>query len=212
MKKEYKYSFLYFLYFLVYYPWYLILEKNVIIFHPMNSQIDNLVPYCKYFIIPYIAWFFYVGISYVYFYKKDKESFVKMASFLTIGMTISMLICTIYPNGLLNFRPIINNPKDIFDYLVLFIHNSDTSTNVFPSIHVYNSIGVNYAIQKYNRFKNNQLIHNFSKILCLAICLSTVLLKQHAIIDVLGAILLAKIIHYFIYEQKSKKIIESTNI
>lgn len=30
-------------------------RKNIIIFHPMNSQIDNLVPYCKYFIIPYIT-------------------------------------------------------------------------------------------------------------------------------------------------------------
>lgn len=90
-------------------------------------------------------------------------------------------------------------PKDIFDYLVLFIHNNDTSTNVFPSIHVYNSVGVNYAIQRYNNFKNNKLVHTASMVLCISICLSTVFLKQHALIDVVGAMFLTGIVRLFVY-------------
>ena len=212
MKNNYKYSFLYFLYFLIYYPWYRFLENKVTFFYPMNSIIDNKIPFCKYFIIPYIIWFAYVAFAYVFFYLKDKKSFNKMALFLTIGMTTTMLICTVYPNGLINFRPIINKPDDIFDYLVLFIHNNDTSTNVFPSIRVYNSIGVNYAIQKYNNFKKNNLTHFISMILCILICLSTIFLKQHAIIDVLGAILLAGIVRFIVYNKNNyKKIIENVN-
>lgn len=196
-KKEY-----FFLYFIFYISFFSYLEKKVTNFFPMNTDFDNSIPFCKYFIIPYLLWFLYVGFAYVFFYIKDEEIFVKMATFLTIGMTISLFICLIFPNGLINFRPKIEN-NDIFDYLVNFIYNVDTSTNVFPSIHVYNSIGVHIAICKYQNKYNKKYLSIFSFILMIFICLSTIFLKQHAISDVLGSILLSIIIYYISYHKIS---------
>lgn len=206
MNQEKNYNFLFFVYFLIYVPWFSYLEKHVTYFHQMNTYLDDNIPFCKYFVVPYIAWFFYVCFAYIYFYNKTDQLFKQMGMFLTLGMTIALLICTIFPNGLYEFRPDNIQNNDIFDKLILFIYSSDTSTNVFPSIHVYNSIGVNLAIQKFNNFKYNKIVHFGSNLLCILICMSTILIKQHSLYDVMGSIILAIIIYQFTYKTQNKEV------
>ncbi|MGM9948012.1 phosphatase PAP2 family protein [Floccifex sp.] len=123
-----------------------------------------------------------------------------MAKFISIGMSIFLLICTFFPNGLSNFRITIEEPKNMIETLTHYMQLSDTSTNVFPSIHVYNSLGVAIAIQKYNGFKHKRMVHIGSTILCICICLSTLFLKQHSLFDVFASLILALAIYYFVYQ------------
>lgn len=60
-------------------------------------------------------------------------------------MTIFLIVCTIFPNGL-NLRPVTFPRENIYTDLVRMIYLVDTPTNVLPSIHVYNSIGAMAAI------------------------------------------------------------------
>lgn len=63
-----------------------------------------------------------------------------------IGMTVFLLVSWIYPNGL-DIRPDSFADNNIFTQLTRFVYSVDTSTNVLPSIHVYNSVGIYLAVR-----------------------------------------------------------------
>lgn len=88
--------------------------------------------------------------------KADNKEFIRFALSLIIGMSVSMFICMIYPNGL-TLRPD-NIPDNIFGKLVAVLYATDTTTNVFPSIHVYNSIAVHTALSKCEHLKSTNIL------------------------------------------------------
>ena len=115
-------------------------------------------------------------------------------------MTICLIIYTIWPNGQ-NLRVDLDNlgRSNIFTYIVSIIYKTDTPTNVFPSIHVYNSIGASIAIRKSEKLRKIKWIQWSSIILTILISLSTVFLKQHSILDGLSAIILSIIMYIVVY-------------
>ncbi len=186
-------------YILLYLPYFFWLESVVTDnYKIMHVALDDMIPFCEYFIIPYIIWFFYVFGAVLYFFLTSKPDYYRLCAFLFIGMTISMLICTIYPNGT-DLRVEVDPDKSIFCYLVQKIHDSDTPANVFPSIHVYNSLGVHISVMNSERLKNCKWVRRCSFIIMVAICLSTVFLKQHSVVDVTGAMVLAYVMYLFVY-------------
>ncbi len=175
----------------LYLPWFFHLEESVTShYHVIHTELDDLIPFSEYFIIPYLLWFVYVGAAIAWFFFTNREDYYRLCTFLFTGMTLCLLICTIFPNGT-DLRVSVDPDKNVFCWLVSLIHRADTNTNIFPSIHVYNSIGVHLAVCRSERFRGNRRITALSACLMTAICLSTVFLKQHSVIDVLGAILLA---------------------
>lgn len=93
----------------------------------------------------------------------------------------------------------IDPDKNIFTALVAYIYRTDTCTNVFPSIHVYNSIGVHIAVARSERLRGHRLIRLGSGLLMISICMATVFLKQHSVIDLIGAVILAYVIYGIVY-------------
>ena len=205
--KKYKHALLT-LYTPVYLAVFYVLEHTVTTdFIALNSPVDNAIPFIPVFIIPYLLWFVYVAGSAVYFIFASQRDFVKLMSFLIIGMTAYLIICAVFPNGLYNFRPDRLDMDNPFNRLVTWLYSTDTSTNVFPSIHVYNSIGVHVAINKSDKIKS-RFIKKASLILCILICLSTIFLKQHALIDVVGGCVMARIVYVLMYETKLSAFID----
>lgn len=205
--KRYKHALLA-LYTPVYLIFFYILEKTITTdFTALNSPIDNAIPFVPIFIIPYLLWFVYVAGSAVYFIFASQRDFVKLMSFLIIGMTAYLIICAVFPNGLYDFRPHNLVANDPFTKLVAWLYRTDTSTNVFPSIHVYNSIGVHVAINKSDKIQR-RFIKRASLILCILICLSTIFLKQHALIDVVGGCVMGRIVYVLIYKSKLTSFID----
>ena len=96
-------------YIFIYLPWFSTLEKVINSDYPglhiINIPFDNMIPFCEYFIIPYVLWFLYVVAACIYMYfKADNKEFIQFALSLIIGMSLSLTICMIYPNGL-TLRP-----------------------------------------------------------------------------------------------------------
>lgn len=92
---------------------------------------------------------FICGCSlHIYVFKADNKEFIQFALSLIIGMSLSLTICMIYPNGL-TLRPDYI-PDNFCGKIINALYTIDTSTNVFPSIHVYNSLAVNlhYCVAK----------------------------------------------------------------
>lgn len=194
------------LYALIYMPWFAWLEKSVKTYTLLHTRLDDMIPFCEYFIIPYILWFAYVPVVMIYVFFTSKKEFYKASAYLFIGMTICLTICTIWPNGQDLRINIVNN--NIFSNIVKVLYTTDTNTNVFPSIHVFNSIGVFLILCKSERMKDRYFIKISSFILTFLIILSTMFLKQHSVLDVLGGIALSGVMYMFVYAIDYSKVFQ----
>lgn len=183
----------------IYLPWFTFLECTVTKnYHIMHVAIDDFIPFNEYFIIPYFLWFVYVAGAVWYFFKTNVKDYYRLCIMLFTGMTISLMICTIFPNGT-NFRPVINPYKNICSEIVSLLYSTDTCTNVFPSIHVYNSLCVHIAVCHSEQLKKHRLLQIGSFFMMISICLATVFLKQHSAFDGLGSLIMASIMYQFVY-------------
>ena len=110
------------LYAFIYLPWFFYLEHKITMDYPgihiLNGTIDSYIPFLEIFIIPYLLWFVYIAASCIYMVlKADNKEFIRFALSLIIGMSVSMFICMIYPNGL-TLRPD-NIPESLLLYSML---------------------------------------------------------------------------------------------
>jgi hypothetical protein len=86
-------------YFFIYMIWFTYLEKHVTKFTPIHTKLDDMIPFCEVFIIPYFLWFLYIAVTVSYFLLTSKQDFLKCCAYLFTGMTICLLIYTVWPNG-----------------------------------------------------------------------------------------------------------------
>lgn len=194
-----------FLYAFIYFPWFFYLEKHITRgYHIIYTDIDKKIPFIEYFIIPYLLWFAFISVTVLYFFFTDKSDFYRVTAFMIVGMTLFLIISTVYPNGQI-LRPRTFERDNIFVTLVKQLYQVDTPTNIFPSIHVYNAIGAALAIRNSVHLKNNKFVQHGSFVLAALIILSTIFLKQHSVIDVVGAGILAIPVYHFTYVNAPKK-------
>ncbi|QHQ60067.1 phosphatase PAP2 family protein [Anaerocolumna sedimenticola] len=194
-------------YFFIYIAWFFLLEKKVTTnYAPVHIWLDDYIPFNEWFVIPYYLWFLFIFATVAYFFLTSKEDFYKVTAFLFIGMTVCLIIYTIWPNGQ-NLRPDLSTigRDNIFIRIVKALYATDTSTNVCPSIHVFNSIGANIAIHRSEKLKNYKLLRIGATILTVLISLSTMFLKQHSAFDAITAIALSIVMYYFVYGWSDSK-------
>ena len=162
----------------------------------VHCRLDDLIPFCKYAIVPYILWFPWIPFTLFYLlYKAPREDFWRLCIPLFTGMTMTLLFYAIVPNGLA-LRPKYVPGTDIFAQLVRMIYRSDTPMNVCPSIHVFNSVTLMLAYYRSAIFDapRRRWMRAAAMVLCVSISLSTILLKQHSVIDVVFGLLLALVL------------------
>lgn len=189
------------LYFLIYMPWFMWLEKTVVTeYHPVHIKLDDFIPFNEWFVIPYYLWFAFVAAAIIYLFFTDVKEYYRMMALLCIGMTVCLIIYTVWPNGQ-NLRPDLATlgRENIFTHIVANLYATDTSTNVCPSIHVFNSLGVCIGIFHCSRLRDKKWITIPTLVLTISICLSTVFLKQHSSFDVICGIILAAILYVIVY-------------
>ena len=167
-------------------------------FHTVWTPLDDVIPFCEYFVIPYLLWFLYIALVVIYLFFTNVSDYYKCCAFLFIGMTICLIIYTFFPNQQ-NLRPVQLPRNNIFSDMVAILYGTDTSTNVCPSIHVFNSIGVHIAILKNEQLHKKKWIVVCSTILAISICLATVFLKQHSVVDGICGVLLAILMYVLVY-------------
>lgn len=203
--KKYKHAWV-FSYVLIYMPWFLYLEKHVTYnYHVIHSVFDDKIPFIEYFIVPYLLWFVFIAVVFAYFFFTDVEGFYKLAKLMFTGMTIFLIISTLLPNGL-HLRPVVFERNNIFTDMVRQLYRVDTSTNVFPSLHVFNSLAACVAIYNSKALQKHKGICYGAYILATLIILATVFLKQHSIVDVVGAFVMAYILYPYAYEPERKRV------
>lgn len=186
-------------YMIIYQIWFVYVERTVTRrFHIVHTVVDDYIPFVEIFIIPYILWFGYVAIAIAWFFFKDVQDYYKLCTFLFVGMTVFLVISTIYPNGHY-LRPRVFERDNIFISMVKGLYMIDTPTNLFPSIHVYNSIGVYLAVMHSDKLKDKKWVRVTSFILSSSIVASTMFLKQHSVFDVITGCVMALVMYTLVY-------------
>ncbi len=180
------------LYVLIYFIWFTILEHITRLHYAViYSPLDSLIPFVPAFIVPYYLWFAYVVVVSVLLYFKDRPTFHRFCSFMCIGMTVFLIVSTVWPN-IQYLRPAHVAGDDVFVRMCKKIWAADTPTNICPSIHVFNSIAVMCAITKtsWSGF-HRKAVYIPMQIFGVLIIASTMFVKQHSVIDVTAALLLS---------------------
>lgn len=196
--KRYKHGWV-FGYIFIYLPWFFYLEKHVTKhYHVIHSAVDDKIPFIEYFIVPYLLWFVFIVAVLLYFFFTDVEDFYKLTKLMFTGMTIFLIISTLFPNGLA-LRPYVFERDNIFVDMVKLLYRADTPTNVMPSLHVYNSLAACIAIYHSKALQKHRVVCGGSYTLAVLIILATLFLKQHSVVDVMAAFVMAYILYQVFY-------------
>lgn len=198
--EKYKHAIPLLIYGVIYLTWFVYLERKVTKdYRVIHMALDDRIPFCELFVIPYLLWFVYVSAVVVYLFFKDKEDYYRACVFLFTGMTIFLIISTLFPNGH-HLRPQTMPRNNVFTWLVSMLYSTDTPTNLWPSIHVYNSLAAHFAISRNKQLANKKWIRVSSFFLCISIILSTMFIKQHSVFDVGTAFFMAAAMYGAVYK------------
>lgn len=172
-------------------------------YHPVHSPLDDIIPFNELFVVPYLFWFLFLIGMYTYTLLYDIKTFEKFQKYITITYSAAIICYLIYPTCQ-EMRPVIFERDNIFTEVASWIYMSDTNTNVCPSIHVMGACAVWSASMYAERFKKMgwQIFFGITTVL---ICMSTVFLKQHSIIDVFCALPICALAHYICFMRPAKK-------
>lgn len=203
--KKYKHGVPLLIYMVIYLVWFAWLEKtNVKDYQLIHVSLDDHIPFLEIFIIPYLLWFGYVAVVVIYLFLKNKQDYYKACAFLFTGMTIFLIISTLWPNGH-DLRPVSMPRDNCFTWLISMLWKTDTPTNLWPSIHVFNSMGAHFAVMRSRdlaQTKFGRQIKIASGILSVSIILSTMFIKQHSVFDVVTGILMGAVMYAFVYRRE----------
>jgi PAP2 superfamily. len=173
----------------------------------VNTSLDDLIPYLSWFVIFYVAWMPLLYIAFIYLGMTNRSLYWRTIIAYNAAVTVSNLIFILFPTSMP--RPEISG-NDIFYMLVLFIYNHDQPVNCFPSIHCLTTYLLFISMIRHQLFSVGMRV--LFSVFFWSIIASTVFIKQHALVDVIGGILLAemayRVVEYVLDKQRKVPITE----
>ena len=179
-----------FLYFL---PEHLITDNYWVSYIPL----DDFVPFFPPFVVFYCLWFPMLFFTGLWLLLKDGQGFKRYMLFCAAAYTLSAAFFILFPNGQ-DLRPVVFTNDNVFTGIIKELYKTDTNTNVLPSMHVVLCIGVILCIFG-TKTIHNKLIKPSVLILSILIMLSTVLIKQHSVLDIFVGLPYGAAVYGFVY-------------
>ncbi len=155
-------------------------------YFPISCALDDLIPFCEYFIIPYLFWFIFLAGIHIYTLLYDTAAFRRMMRFIAVTYTIAIAVYLVFPNCQ-ELRPEEFARDNVLTRFMTWFYGFDTNTNVCPSIHVIGSAAVMFAAWDCERLGTPAWKTAFAAAAVL-ISVSTMFLKQHSAVDVIAAV------------------------
>lgn len=170
-------------------------------YHPVYCSLDDMIPFCEWFLIPYLFWFVYLIGMHIYTLLYDVDTFRRMMKYIIITYSAAILIYFIFPTCQ-ELRPITLERDNILTRFIAGFYQFDTNTNVCPSIHVIGSLAVMEAAVWSKKINSKGWKATFV-IIAMLICVSTVFMKQHSVIDLLAALPICAAAHFICYKKEN---------
>ena len=158
--------------------------------HLIHCALDDRIPNMAVFIYPYVSWFPYIVVCAALAIKNlDDRQFKKAVLVLTTGMNIFLFISYVWPTGLDFRESIVYDLHTLSGNLLKFVQTVDTPKSVFPSMHVYVTLVLQYTLEMQKKLVPAWEIW-VGRVLAVLIVLSTMFTKQHSAVDVTAAIVM----------------------
>lgn len=170
--------------------------------HPIHCRLDDLIPFCEYFLIPYVGWYLLIVVSLGYFLLYNVDNFKRLQTYIIITQVVAMAAYIVYPSRQ-DLRPVVFERENVFTYAISFLYSFDTNTGVCPSLHVAYSLGI--ASTWLREKTASPIWKSFIVVFVILICLSTMFIKQHSAVDVLAAIPVCLLAEYLVFFRPGKK-------
>ena len=160
----------------------------------IGAPIDNLIPFVPVFIYLYMIWYPFEILSLFFIFKYNKDTYLKTIITLAVSLLIAQIIFLIYPTTI--NRPIIESYNNLTEFIVYLTYKSDTPVNCFPSIHCIICFHLIYCTLSSSKLPKKYFYTII--IINILIIISTLLVKQHVLYDVIGSLLISSISYYLI--------------
>ena len=160
-----------------------------------HCALDDCIPFVDFFVVPYVLWYPFLLAVGLGLMRRDVPALRRYVRFLSAGFGCAMLFCVLFPNGQ-DLRPASFDRETVFTWLLARIYAADTNTNVLPSMHAIGCAAACAAVGRSAPLRRWRLPCLLAAGL---ICLSTVLVKQHSVLDVLAGLALCIPLRFLIW-------------
>lgn len=163
---------------------------------PVHMWLDDRIPFCEVFLIPYVIWYLLIVVSLGYFLLYNVDSFKRLQTYIMITQAVAMIAYILLPTRQ-DLRPTEFPRDNILTRGVALLYALDTNTGVCPSLHVAYSIGIASVWLKEKAARTAWKV--FVVILVILICLATMFIKQHSAVDFFAALLVCLLAEGIVY-------------
>lgn len=153
--------------------------------HVIHCPLDDRIPFCEFFVVFYVLWYALIVLSLGYFLLYNVRSFKKLQTYIILVQVLATIVYVFYPSRQ-ELRPEIFPRQNIFTAIIAFLYHIDTPTGVFPSLHVAISFGIMGVWLGEGTAK--LWVRIAVALFCIGVCLSVAFVKQHSVLDILGAV------------------------
>ncbi len=151
----------------------------------VHIWLDDVIPFCEWFLLPYVSWYLLIVFSLVYFGLYNIQSFRDLSKYIIITQLVAMAIYILFPSRQ-DLRPEVFPRDNFLTRCIGLLYSFDTNTGVCPSLHVAYSMGIASVWLKQ---KDVRAIWKVLLVILVAlICLSTMFIKQHSAMDFFAAL------------------------
>ena len=166
---------------------------------PVHIWLDDVIPFCEWFIIPYVFWYGLIMFSLGYFLLYNVDSFKRLQIYIIITQILAMTAYIVFHTRQ-DLRPEVFARDNFLTRCVALLYAVDTNTGVCPSLHVAYSLGI---ASVWTKEKGCSLLGKaFVVFAVILICLSTMFIKQHSAVDVLAAIPVCLMAEAIVYRDR----------
>ena len=167
----------------------------------VHSPLDDIIPFCEIFVIPYVFWYVLIVISLGYFLLYNVDSFKRLQTYIIITQIVAITIYILFPNRQ-DLRPEVFPRENFATWILGILYAFDTNTGVCPSLHVGYSLGIA------STWLRERSVPKWVRIAiaawCGVICISVAFVKQHSVADIFAAIPMCLFAEWFVFFRKKK--------
>lgn len=164
--------------------------------YPVHCWLDDVIPFCEVFVIPYTFWYVLIVASLLYYVLYNPDSFKKLMTLIIIAQVLAVAAYIVFPTRQ-DLRPEVFPRENVFTWVLSLIYGFDTNTGVCPSLHVAISLVIASVWVKepgVSRWWKAAVV-----VIAVLISISTAFVKQHSVVDIVAAlplVLLGEVVVY----------------
>ena len=161
--------------------------------HEVTLSWEHHIPLMPWTIIIYWGCYLFWIANYILAARRDRRTAYRFFCADVTAKLVCLFFYVVFPTT--NVRPPVEG-TGVFDFLMRLLYQIDAPDNLFPSIHCLTSWFCYMIVRDDKRVP--KWYRGLSLIIAIAVCVSTLTTKQHAVVDVIGGVGLAELSYFLV--------------